>query len=490
MSEEQERDSIIEAAKKEAQEIVEKAKQETEELLAKAESLIEQKIEEKIEEKIYTNLTQTEEEVVVDKILEQEITSSFLNEESLNDDDKQLKEEDMEKAEYEKEINSANFSAIDSDNSNEKLDEDSIAKLFAAANSENEEKVEKALEPEVKRTPEKYKKKAKRIKNKTITRIDAVKKHKKTKIEIKEEKESRKAQKESDKLKKKEEREKLKEQKSQERKENIEKRREKKREKKEAKKAQELAKKNVGKEKQPKTNPEVCIVLATYNPQMNVLEELLQSLNEQNYKNINLVICDDCSETFNEEELSTCVKECITQFPFEVHRNDEKLGIDKTYEKLIQLAKGDYIAICRQEDIWLQGKIKRYIVEIEENQYALVCTDIIVIDDEGDDIAESICKINKGYVFKQGEGLAEQLLFDNFVISGTMMVKSSLAKEALPFCPVMNSEHYLALYVAKEGKIGFIGRTFTKHRFYSDDESLKPNIKDKNTYVALKINNC
>ena len=90
-----------------------------------------------------------------------------------------------------------------------------------------------------------------------------------------------------------------------------------------------------------------------------------------------------------------------------------------------------------------------------------------IIDENGNQTADSITKVRRHHVFRSGEGLAPKLLISNFVTGCTTLIDANAAREAVPFCPYMVHDHYLAVWCAtretldagaKIGRFFLIGR--------------------------------
>lgn len=242
------------------------------------------------------------------------------------------------------------------------------------------------------------------------------------------------------------------------------------------------------KECMEKDNPLVSIVLAVYNPRMDWFREQLISLENQSYCPLKLLIVDDCSSSITIEELNACVKECVKKIPYQILRNDENLGSNRTFEKLTILAEGKYIAYCDQDDIWHREKIEVCVDTLESTQGDLVFSDMNVIDGAGKFLANSMTKVRKHHKFYSGEGLAEKLLFHNFVTGCTILMKAESAKAAVPFCPYMVHDHWLALYSAAPGKITFIQEQLIDYRIHEKNQTLvMAGVTDKESYMKIRI---
>ena len=232
--------------------------------------------------------------------------------------------------------------------------------------------------------------------------------------------------------------------------------------------------------------PLVSIVMAMYHPRMEWLIEQLDSLNAQTYPNLELLICDDGPDMPTDDLI---FQEHITAFPWKLVRNEENLGSNKTFERLTGMANGVYVAYCDQDDVWLPEKIDKYVICLEAREKAgLVCSDMIIIDWQGKFKSDSITKVRKHHRFKEGHGLASYLLTSNFVTGCAMMIRAELARKAIPFCPYMVHDHWLALYTAYHAEIAYLNEPLICYRIHSENQtSMMAGVEDKLTYVKYRL---
>lgn len=234
--------------------------------------------------------------------------------------------------------------------------------------------------------------------------------------------------------------------------------------------------------------PLISILMAVYEPRMDWLRAQLDSLDAQTYPNLKLFIRDDCSSTVLFEEIKACVEACIHAFPWELRRNGENQGSNKTFEQLTREAEGEYFAYCDQDDIWLPEKLAVLQDAIEAEGALLVCSDMYIIDGEGRQISDSITKVRRHHVFKSGEGLAPQLLISNFASGCTVLVRADAAREAVPFCPCMVHDHYLALWCAAKGRIVSLPERLIRYRIHEGNQtSMMAGVMDKASYTDIRI---
>lgn len=234
--------------------------------------------------------------------------------------------------------------------------------------------------------------------------------------------------------------------------------------------------------------PLISILMAVYEPRLDWLREQLLSLEAQTYPNLRLYVCDDCSQTVAHKRIQSCIQDCISAFPYKIYRNETNLGSNATFERLTQEADGDYFAYCDQDDVWLSEKLDVLADSIQKERALLACSDMQVIDGAGKQLADSITKVRRHHIFHSGEGLAEGLLFHNFVTGCTMLVNAKAAKNAVPFCPYMVHDHYLALWCSERGSLLSLSYPLVRLRFHSDNQTaLMAGVIDKSSYLSIRI---
>jgi glycosyltransferase involved in cell wall biosynthesis len=169
--------------------------------------------------------------------------------------------------------------------------------------------------------------------------------------------------------------------------------------------------------------PLISIALCTYNGER-FLKQQLDSLIQQTYKNIEIVIVDDCSS----DQTYDILQAYAEQYPiFHLHKNETQLGYNRNFEKALKLCAGELIAICDQDDIWRPDKIEIQQEAIKDN--LLVYCDSILIDGNGESMNYKITdKLN----FHRGSS-PEAFLFFNCVSGHTILLKRKLLCHIFPF---------------------------------------------------------
>ncbi|NRT22063.1 glycosyltransferase family 2 protein [Clostridium beijerinckii] len=231
--------------------------------------------------------------------------------------------------------------------------------------------------------------------------------------------------------------------------------------------------------------PLVSILLAVYKPNENWFIEQLISLNEQTYNNLELFVYDDCPDFPTSEDF---LKKCITNFNYTVIRGKTNEGSNKAFEELTKIGNGEFFAYCDQDDIWEKDKISIIMDGFKEDDVTLVCSDLSIIDENGTKTANSITEIRKRIIYKSGYDLTEGLLERNFVTGCAMIVRSNIAKKAIPFVDSLVHDNWIAIIASINGKIEFVNKPLVRYRQHNSNQTgILKGIYDKNTYCKFKI---
>ena len=234
--------------------------------------------------------------------------------------------------------------------------------------------------------------------------------------------------------------------------------------------------------------PLISILMAVYEPRLDWLREQLMSLNDQTYPNLRLYIRDDCSPTVPYEQIQSCVRDCITRFPYVITRNEENLGSNGTFELLTEEADGELFAYCDQDDVWLPEKLTVLQEAMERERAVLAYSDVSAVDDEGKLLARSLRELRPRLTYLEGSDLAPKLFFRNCVAGCAMLVNSNIAKRAIPFPRQTVCDHWIALLAATEGTVAFVPDQLVRYRQHKHNQTgVLAGVSDKQSYLRYKV---
>ena len=109
---------------------------------------------------------------------------------------------------------------------------------------------------------------------------------------------------------------------------------------------------------------EVDILMATYNTKIEYLKKQIESILSQTYKEINLLISDDCSP--NKEVEKTLEEYAKRDKRIKLYKTEHNLGYTKNFEYLLQKSTSKYICFSDHDDIWYPEKIEKSLEKLAE----------------------------------------------------------------------------------------------------------------------------
>jgi glycosyltransferase involved in cell wall biosynthesis len=129
--------------------------------------------------------------------------------------------------------------------------------------------------------------------------------------------------------------------------------------------------------------PLVSIGMPVYNGEK-YLRRTLESLLSQTYKNIELIVSDDCSTDSTQQ---ICLSYASADSRLTYYRQPENAGITANFNHLLQLARGDYFMWAAQDDLWEPSYIECCLKEMQADERIVFCTSkTIFISPGGEEI--------------------------------------------------------------------------------------------------------
>lgn len=193
----------------------------------------------------------------------------------------------------------------------------------------------------------------------------------------------------------------------------------------------------------------VSIVMATYNGEK-YLREQLDSILQQTYRNFELIVVDDAS---TDETLSILYEYSALDDRIHIFSAEKNIGLVANFERGLRLARGEFIALSDQDDIFRKDKIELLLATLKAHpKRDLVLSDLSLIDENGNKIANSMWRYSK-LKPKQGKPL-QRLLYANFATGCAMMFTHRLLELAIPFPPDCIVHDWWLAVVATSSKAG------------------------------------
>ncbi|MCZ2222133.1 MAG: glycosyltransferase family 2 protein [Chitinophagales bacterium] len=223
--------------------------------------------------------------------------------------------------------------------------------------------------------------------------------------------------------------------------------------------------------------PLISIVLCTYNGEKFLLQQL-QSLFEQTYPNIEIIISDDAST----DNTISILKEMQNRQNVKVVFQKQNIGAVKNFELVISLAQGDYIAFCDQDDIWLSNKIEILYKNIGTS--SLIYCDSLLIDENNNSLHKKLSGLRKMYSGTDTKGF----IFSNTVWGHAAMIKKELLSKALPIPAQTPHDIWMAVKAAVNGGIKYLDEVLTHYRQHSNTVTTTITVKAKTRKKQIRYN--
>lgn len=226
----------------------------------------------------------------------------------------------------------------------------------------------------------------------------------------------------------------------------------------------------------------VTVAMAIYRPNIEWLKEELSSIATQTYKHFQVYAWND--DPNDEYDYDFLFSQYLKSTPFKIYHGLHNLGSNKVFEKLTELVQTPYIVYCDQDDVWLPEKLSALLYLFDDENVTLTCSDMYVMDENSKVISDSITKVRPRQILYSGADMISHLLAKNFITGCTMMMKTEIARKAIPFPTFFFHDWWLASFAALLGKIRISDRPLMKYRIYSGNQS-KPlaGIHSKSDYI-------
>ena len=236
-------------------------------------------------------------------------------------------------------------------------------------------------------------------------------------------------------------------------------------------------------------NPLVTVICLCYNHAKFVVEALESVLN-QTYSNVELIIADD----FSSDDSVKVIQNWLTKHPditFLV--NESNLGNTKTFNKCLKLAKGEYIIDLAADDILKPNCIDLQLKGFEETAYknvAIIYGNAELISEKGDYIKDYFeTNSDRKRIKNQPTGNIYIGLLNgtNNVCSISSMMKKSVLDTLGGFDENLAYEDYdLWLRTARNYDLDYIDEILVKKRVL--DDSMYTLLYKKNNARSRRFN--
>lgn len=187
----------------------------------------------------------------------------------------------------------------------------------------------------------------------------------------------------------------------------------------------------------------VSVIIPVFNSHLHI-SDTLQSVLDQTYKDIEIVVVDDCS---SDNSVSIIKKYQENYSNIVLCMQSVNSGVAAARNKAIQLSRGRYIAFLDSDDLWKADKIEKQLKCLEQTESGFCFSAIEMISESGE-------------IVKGKRAIKEEIDY-GFLLRNTMIATSSVILDRTKFqnisMPLIRSGQDYAtwLRLLRDGRIAF-----------------------------------
>ena len=204
----------------------------------------------------------------------------------------------------------------------------------------------------------------------------------------------------------------------------------------------------------------ISVVLAAYKGEKYIVSQV-ESILSQLSLNDELIISDD----YPEGQTYTALEKIINNDSRVRYIHGKGAGLIKNFEYAINNARGDYIFLSDQDDVWLEGKVDAVMSEFEKGA-DVVMHDAVITDGDLNPIGKTAFELNSA-----GQGIFKNLLKNSYQGS-CMAFRKEMKEYILPFPEkIPMHDQWIGLMGEKYGKVHLIDHPYILYRRHGENAS-------------------
>ena len=209
----------------------------------------------------------------------------------------------------------------------------------------------------------------------------------------------------------------------------------------------------------------VDILLATYKSNVNYLKKQIDSILNQTYENICLIISDDNSQ---DEELKKVLEEYAEKdHRIQLYFQEKNIGYIKNFGFLLEKSTSEYIMYSDHDDIWYPEKVEKSLKELVEEDVDLVYVNCRQIDQNDTIIKKSYFKYKNMPLIYGKNKLAISRCIG---IGCSQIFTKNVKDKIIPFKESVMAHDWLAAFIANEQKgLAYIEEPLFGYRLHTDN---------------------
>ena len=214
----------------------------------------------------------------------------------------------------------------------------------------------------------------------------------------------------------------------------------------------------------------VDILVATCNGEKYVKEQIDSILN-QTYENIRVIVSDDRSDDSTPKILKEIAKSDKRVI---LNLQKERLGVINNFEFLLKQVKSNFYMFSDQDDFWLPNKVEKMMERQKQENADLVFGDLEVVNENLETMYPSYgdyMLLNRK--IKKCINSYEYNYLYNCVTGCTILGKTSMLDKILPLpntSKYVLHDHWIGIITGIYGKVAYVEETYIKYRQHGNNQ--------------------
>ena len=227
--------------------------------------------------------------------------------------------------------------------------------------------------------------------------------------------------------------------------------------------------------------PLVSVVIPCYNHE-SFVQDSIQSVIDQTYQNIELIIIDDGSKDGSVEKIQEMIPACQERFIRFEFRHRPNKGLSATLNEALEWCEGKYFSALASDDIVLKNKIDIQTKHMEENPKTTAVFGSANYIDENNNI-KILAKL------KQQEYFFDKIFLNECQFyAPTQLMRKSVLDEVGGYDPdILVEDWYMWLKMAEKGSVYCLSDTFANYRIHSSNTTKNSKFIYENNMKTLSF---
>ncbi|HGF8092627.1 MULTISPECIES: glycosyltransferase family 2 protein [Enterococcus] len=190
-------------------------------------------------------------------------------------------------------------------------------------------------------------------------------------------------------------------------------------------------------------NNKISIIMPSFNSEKYVLDAII-SVQNQTYKNWEMIIVDDCS---NDNTINIISEVIANDNRIKLYRQERNLGAGAARTRALGLINGRFIAYLDADDIWYPDKLSKQISFMLKNNIGFSCTSYEVIDNDGNKLNKQIYMLPKvDYIGFLTNNLLQTvgIMVDSKIVDKKYLIMPNLRRrqDAATWLQILKAQYY------------------------------------------------